>query len=225
MILQHATFPLNLVIKLNKMKVAFMIISLLSPLFFWGQNVFVNKMVNENKAHLVIGMKKSDSTEWYLAGCNFKTVALLPDTTKIRLIGDLLDYTSDTTMSNNPIYNLSGRYTVIRKQPVSKKYNLQVDALVLINYIALSSKAFYYSPYHLLFDKTTGKEICCDSEGLNIVISLYKDWYVELKQKGFNNYFYPLCDERYEWFAGKFKRERLESYPQWDNSFDCKRME
>ncbi len=207
------------------MKVILIAIVLLQPLIFFGQDVFVKKVINEDKAHLVIGMKNGDSTDWYFAGCSFKSIALLPDTTKMRLIGELFDYTSDTIMCNNTIYNLSGRYAVIRKQPLSRQYNLQVDALVLINYIALSSKAFYYSPYPLLYDKETGTEICCNSEGLNTVIAIYKNWYLELKQKGFNDYCYPLCDKRYEWFAGKFKQQKFKGYPQWDKFFDCKEIE
>ncbi|WP_126971517.1 hypothetical protein [Gynurincola endophyticus] len=207
------------------MKVILIAIVLFQPLIIFGQNVFVKKVNNEDKAHLVIGIKKGDSTDWYFAGCSFKSVALLPDTTKIRLIGDLLDFTADTIMCDNIIFNLSGRYTVIRKQPLSRQYNLQIDALILINYIALSSKAFYYSPYPLLYDKETEKEICCNSEGLNTVIAIYKNWYLELKQNGFSDYFYPLYDKRYEWFAGKFKQQKFKDYPRWDNFFDCKEIE
>ncbi|MBL7737425.1 MAG: hypothetical protein JNL51_18345 [Chitinophagaceae bacterium] len=207
------------------MKVILVVIILLQPLIFFGQDVFIKKVINEDKAHLVIGMKNGDSTDWYFTGCSFKSITLLPDTIKMRLIGELLDYTSDTIMCNNSIYNLSGRYTVIREQPLSRQYNLQVDALVLINYIALSSKAFYYSPYPLLYDKETGKEICCNNEGLITVIAIYKKWYLELKQKGFNDYCYPLCDKRYEWFASKFKQQKFKDYPQWNNFFDCKEIE
>jgi hypothetical protein len=139
--------------------------------------------------------------------------------------GELLSYTSDPVMCDNPIYNLSGRYTLTRKQPLSKEYNLQIDALVLINYIAFSSNAFLYCPYSLLYDKETGKEICCNSEGLNIIIAIYKDWFSELKKKGLNGYRYPLFDKRYEWFASKPKQQKFNKYPSWNNLYDCKGIE
>jgi hypothetical protein len=206
------------------MRVIFIAIAMIYSLTSLGQSAFVKKVVKEEKAYLVIGLKNEDSTDWHFANCFFRSVTILPDTMKIRLIGELLNYTSDTIMCYNPVYNLSGHYETIKREPTSKEYNLQIDALILINYIAFSSNAFIYSPYPLLYDKETGKEICCYSDGLKAVIAIYKDWFKELKQKGFNGYCYPLYDKRYEWFASKTKQQKFKEYPLWNSFYDCREI-
>lgn len=200
------------------------IISMCVSFICWGQSAFIEKVVKNEKAHLAIGIKTEDSTKWYLAGCFFKPVTLLHDTTKIRLIEELLEYTSDTMMCSNSIYNLSGNYTVIRKVPLSKEYNLQIDALILINYIVLSSKAFYYSPYSLLYNNKSGNEICCGSRDLDSIIMIYRKWFKKLKKRGFDEYRYPLVHKKYEWFAGKVKQQKIKGYPEWDNYFNCREL-
>lgn len=190
----------------------------------FSQIAFVERITKENKARLTIVIKAGESCKRYFASCFFKEVTLLPDTTKIRLIGELLDYTSDTIMCFNRVYNLSGHYETIKREPTNREYNLQIDALILINYIAFSSNAFIYSPYPLLFDKETNKEICCCSNDLNVVVSLYKDWFMELKKSGFKDYFYPLYDKKYEWFGSKTTQQKFNHYQSWLSFYDCKDM-
>lgn len=189
-----------------------------------GQSAFIEKITKYKKAHLAIGIKTGDSSKLYFVDCFFKPVTLLDDTTKIRLIEELLYFVSDTTICDHMIYDLSGSYTVIRKTSLSKEYNLQIDALILINYIALSSNAFYYSPYPLLYDSKSGKEICCGGSELDRVIEIYKKWFKKLKKGGFNNYCYPLVQKEYEWFGGMVKQQKIKEYPQWDNYFNCKEL-
>lgn len=189
-----------------------------------GQTAFVEKVSKGKKAHLAIGVKTGDRTEWYFADCFFKPVTLLADTVKIRLIKRLLEFTSDTTMSDNPIYNLSGRYEIVKREPESKQYSLQINALILINYIAFSSNGFYYSPYPLLYNKKTETEICCNGKELILVIEIYNEWFRHLERNGFIDYCYPLADNQYEWFGSKFVQQRFNSYPQWDKNFDCKEL-
>lgn len=204
--------------------ISIILFGLTLSVFCSGQTAYIEKIVNNNKAHLAIGIKTGDNTKIYIVDCFFQSVTLLEDTTKIRLIEELLYYASDTTMCDNEIYNLSGNYTVIRKSPLSKEYNLTIDALFLINYIALSSNAFYYSPYPLLYDSKSGKEICCGGKELDRVIEVYKKWFKKLKKDGFNNYCYPLAQKEYEWFGGMVKQQKIKEYPQWDNYFDCKEL-
>jgi hypothetical protein len=203
------------------MRTAIVIIAIMHSFICYGQTAFVEKVIKGEKASLVIGIKNADSTDWYFANCFFKNVTKLPDSMKIRLIGELLHYTSDTIMCYNPVYNLSGHYEIIKRGPTSKEYNLQIDALILINYIAFSSNAFIYSPYPLIYDKETGKEICCDGEGLREVIVIYKSWFNRLKKGGFRDYCYPLYDKRYEWFASKAKQHKFSEYPSWNSFYDC----
>lgn len=190
----------------------------------FSQMAFVERIVKDNKARLAVVIKKGESYKRYFASCFFKEVTFLSDTTKIRLIGELLNYTSDTMKCYNPVYNLSGHYETIKREPTNKEYNLQIDALILINYIAFSSNAFIYSPYPLLFDKEANKEICCNSNDLNIVIALYKEWFRELKKNGLKGYCYPLYDKKYEWFGSKTKQQKFNEYPAWLSFYDCREV-
>ena len=64
----------------------------------------------------------------------------MPDTVKLRLIDDLEDFLGDTSMTYAKVRSLSNHYyTYGKKMPMSTSYNLQVDAMILINYIAFSS--------------------------------------------------------------------------------------
>ena len=83
-------------------------------------------------------------------------------------------------MCYNPVFILSNHY-LGKKTPSSKEYNLQIDALVLVNYVALSSKAFDYCPYPILYDKESGKEITSSSTRLEDVIQIYKNWFQYVK--------------------------------------------
>lgn len=196
----------------------------LQPLFSLGQTAYVKKVSNNGKAHLVIGIEKGDSTNWYFAGCSFKEVTLLPDTIKFRLIAELLTYTSDSTICDNPVFNLCNNYSTVRLQPNSKKYSLQIDALILINYIAFSSNACFYSPYPILFDIENNTEINISSNALSSVIKIYQDWFSALKRKKFRDYCYPLCGKKYEWFASRARQQKFSSTPIWDSVYDCKEL-
>lgn len=203
------------------MRIILIVVALIYSLVIQGQIAFVTKVVKDGRAYLAIGIKKDSITNWYTANCFFKEVTVLPDSTKLKLLEELLYYTSDTTKCYNPVINLSNHYETIKKSPTSKEYNLQIDALLLMNYIAFSSDAFKYSPFPLLYDKITGNEIFYTSKELNSIIRIYKTWFNKLKQKGFSNYNYPLFDKRYEWFATKAKQNIFKSYPLWNTFYDC----
>lgn len=204
------------------MRLLLFLIILFCSLISFGQSAYIKRVGNQDKAHLVIGIKEGDSINWYFAGCSFKDVTLLPDTIKLRLISELLNYTSDTAISDYSVSNLCGRYTTIKKEPSKKKYNLQIDALILINYIAFSSNACFYSPYPLLYDKENNTEIFHTGKEVDAVVAIYKDWFSELKQKGLRNYCYPLFNKKYEWFESKVKQQKFIAPPLWDSVYDCK---
>lgn len=206
------------------MKFVFFVIVLLQSVISSGQDVQIKKVINKDKAHLAIGIKEGDRTNWYFAGCSFKKVTLLPDTIKLRLIAELLNYTSDTTVCDNPVFHLCGKYNTTRLQPASKQYSLPIDALLLINYIAFSSNACFFSPYPLLYNKENKTEVFYPGKELDHVIALYKSWFDDLKKKGFRDYCYPLYGKRYEWFAGRVKQQKFNRAPLWNSLYDCKAL-
>ncbi len=187
----------------------------------FSQVAFIERIAKDNKAHLAVVIKNGESSKRYFASCSFKDVALLPDTIKIRLISELLEYMNDTAICFVPVTLLSNHYTG-KKTPHTREYNLQIDGLILINYIAFSSNAFIYSPYPLLYDKEVNKEICCYSSELMTVISLYKDWFKKIREDGFVDYCYPLWGNKYEWFESKTKQQKFNEYPVWKTYYDCR---
>lgn len=207
------------------MRIFLINIALMFCLLSQGQTAFVKKVVKEGKAFLTIGIRKDTTTKWYTANCFIKDVVSLPDTIKLKLLEELLLYTSDTIKSYNSVINLTNHYETIKHNPISKYYSLQIDALLLINYIAFSSDAFKYSPFPILYDKSTGKEICYNSQELNSIIRIYKTWFTKLKQKGFSNYSFPLNNKRYEWFATNSKHSVYITYPIWNTFYDCSELQ
>jgi hypothetical protein len=187
-----------------------------------GQIAFIDKVNKGDKSILVVVINNEAGVNRYSANCSFGPVLKLPDTSKIRLITELFEWLSDTTICYNPVYNLAGHYEVIRKTPMTKEYNLQIEALLLINYIAFSSHAFAYSPYPLLYDKRKEKEIFSFGGELTKIIERYRKWFKRAKRGGFKNYDYPLCSKRFEWFGSKVKDRNFDTLPSWDKSYDCK---
>ena len=206
------------------MKTLFVIVICLHSVICFGQKVSIEKLDKGNDSHLSVVIKEKQSVKRYFVGCGLKDITLLPDSTKIRLIGNLLSYTTYTAKCFAPVTLLSNHY-MGKKNPISKEYNLQIDALILINYIAFSSNAFIFSPYTLLYDKENKKEICCKSKALYEVIDIYKEWYKNIQTNGFVNYSYPLLNGRYEWFGSKTQQKVFKRYPEWLDFYSCKELE
>lgn len=210
-------------LRVLNMKLIVVIIMSCKSFYCFSQTAFIEKIAKGNKAHLAVVLKNGETSKRYFASCSFKEVTLLPNPDKIRLINELFKYIDDTTICYVPTTLLSNHYTG-KNTPLAKEYNLQIDALILINYIAFSSSAFIYSPYPLLYDKETKKEICCYSNELMAVIDIYKKWVKKINEKGFIDYCYPLWNNKYEWFGSKTKQKKFNEYPVWSSFYDCREM-
>lgn len=98
------------------------------------------------------------ASRFYSASCYFGMLPNMSDSVRISLIGSLVSKLNDTSICAKPVEALSYRYRGrYNSNPKSKRYNLQIEALVLINYIALSSEAVSYSPFPVLYDKKKKK--------------------------------------------------------------------
>jgi len=190
----------------------------------YGQAPFVEKIRNKNGCFLAIAIKKKDTVKRFAANCGFKEVTTLPESEKISLIGSLISYLTDTSISAIPVFLLSNYY-LGKKYPSSKRYNIQIDALILINYVALSSYAFSYSPFPVLYDSQTNREVTFSSEALDSVIAGYKEWYNKIRNEGFANYGLPLWGGRYQWFGSIMGNVTFMKYPKWEDYHSCKTIE
>ena len=110
----------------------------------YSQSVYARKLNEGNKSLWVITMdKKGEPSKNYWPSCYFGDVTNLSDSIKVSLIEQLLTGIGDDTSDcYKPVEALSYRYNGRHnKPPQSTHYNMQIAALVLINYIAFSSDA------------------------------------------------------------------------------------
>ncbi len=133
----------------------------------------------------------------------------LPDAKKLEIIDQLLKYENDTTTC---CLDVIGRgYNGIegcRGVPKSKRFNIQIDALFMINRLAWPKITELYSCYNVLVDTLTNEEINNDPKKIKLLFQDYRKWYDECKAKGKIDKYFPFNDGRYAWFG-----QRKSLYP------------
>jgi hypothetical protein len=105
-------------------------------------------------------------------------------------------------------------------KPQSITYNLQIDALYSFNFIAFGVEARKFSPYPVLYNTETNKEINSSTDEINEVVRIYKEWFLSVVKTGFKDYKFPLAGTKYKWLSGTDKVilfHELPSHPQVDN--------
>lgn len=205
------------------------ILLLLIGLFFsYGsvcQTASIKKLKKNGEAFLVISIQgKDDVSKNYWPSCFFRNATELPDSLRLSLIAKLLDnIDNDTSFVYNEVEALSYRYKGrFNKLPLSTRYNIQVAALVMINYIALSEDAIEYSPYPVLFDKRKKVEFTTTGSKLKFVIKEYRKWFTKIKKSGFRNYKLPFVNSKYEWYGTLYSKQRIfAETPKWSKFYDC----
>lgn len=207
------------------MKLVFLIISISLGLNVFSQPAKIVRLYNGNKGQVFVEcITSGNKVQKFWPSCYFKSVTKLSDSIKIALIEQILNgIESDTLLSTHPVEALSYRYTGrFNKPPVSKLYSLQITSLLLINYLAFSSDAINYSPYPVLFDKKSKKEISLTGKELNEIIVYYKKWFKKIRKTGFQNYGSPLKGSKYEWYGSLFIKDMTwDSMPKWSEYYDC----
>ncbi len=162
-------------------------------------------------------------SKYYWASCYFGELPAITDSIKLVLIASLLSKAYDTSVCGKPVEALSYRYKGrYNRNPQSTRYNLQIEALVLINYIALSSDAVSYSPFPVIYDKKKEKEITTSGKELDEVIKCYKRWFEKIKRKGLKPYSLPMISKKYEWYGSLYQKQRMFDSPsKWENLYSC----
>jgi hypothetical protein len=196
-----------------------------SPCNLIAQQIEVNKVKIGNNYKIELKYQNGDTVLFTSrAGCDVREFTYLSESIKIKAIEELLKFEEDTSLSEFEVTLYNTGYFKSEK-PKQKLYNLQVDALFYINYLALSSSALFYSPYPLLYDKERKKEIGTDYQEIKNVFDIYKNWLSKVKKCGFANYSYPLVDSKYVWFGSIDKKITFKKYPYWEKDDGCKYYE
>lgn len=127
---------------------------------------------------------------------------------KIKILEELLEYEKDTDLSGRKVT----RYGYVKEgtpKPKTESYNIQVEVLYIITLLSMSNFAPYYSPYPVLINNKTGKEINDNSKELKKVYKIYRKWFKENKKTGFKNFLPPLYKSNYSWYGSDEKMKDI----------------
>lgn len=189
------------------------------------KQIVVEKIPFQGKQKIILKYQDDTSKlQAFNAGCEIRKFTYLPDATKIKAIEQLLSFENDTSISASTVTQYNTGYFK-GERPVSKQYTLQVEALFYINYLALSAGALYYSPFPVLYDTISKREVNVSNADIKEVYSEYKKWFEEIRQRGFINYTVPLKASQYKWFGTVDKKDKFASYPYWRKDDGCKNWE
>lgn len=126
----------------------------------------------------------------------------LPDMEKLTIIGKLLDFENDIdTCCLRVVSRGFNGIEGCRGVAKSKRFNLQIDALYMINRLAWPKMIERYSCYTALVDTLTHEEINNQPEKIKILFQDYRKWYNERLAKGYIGKYFPFNDGRYAWFG------------------------
>ena len=104
--------------------------------------------------------------------------------------------------------------------PQSTNYNLQIDALYLFNFIAFGVETRKFSPYPVLYNIETRKEINNSPDEIKEVFNIYRKWFFSTEKTKFKNYQFPMVGSKYKWLRSTdiiILFSELPSHPQVDN--------
>lgn len=200
-------------------------LKLYAQTFSISKNEYYNANNSNNEGYTLSIKVQHDKSisKFYSASCHFGELPAMTDSVKLFLIESLLSKIKDTSVCSKSVEALSYRYNGRYNQnPKSTRYNLQIEALILINYIALSSEAVSYSPFPVIYDKKKNREITTHSEGLTTVINCYRKWFTKAKKVGMKQYDLPLIHKRFEWYGSLFQNQRnYIDRPSWKRLYSC----
>lgn len=137
-------------------------------------------------------------------GYRLSTFIDMPDSAKLKIIESLLFFKNDTSLcclkvisrSFNGIEGCGGKPDGI------DEYDIQIDALYMINRLCWPGFIEAYSCVPVLFDKKMQKPINDNHQKVAIVFESYIKWYNECRIKGSISRYFPFNAGRYVWYNG-----------------------
>lgn len=129
----------------------------------------------------------------------------LPVEKRLKLIGELLQYSSDTSLCclEFAFYSFNGIEGCGGEPVDNKRYSVVVDALFMINRLCWPKLMDLYSCNPVLWDNETKQSINNSPEKVEIVANRYREWYRECLKLGKVPKYFPFNDGRYVWNGGK----------------------
>lgn len=200
-----------------KMKFVLIIFVTLITECVFGQDTktFVKKIVCSENApfngnRLSITYKEKDST---LKELGFMSEIELAEKEKLRLIGQLLSFTSDKSLNCRKVTSYVFGSEGCRGFPDTvTSYSITIEALFLINRLCWPKSMEAYSCSPVLYDTLEKRVINNEPKAISCFVKEYKKWYKECKKLGRVPKEFPFNTGRYVWFGGR-KYVRPENNP------------
>ncbi len=171
-----------------------------------SQIITVEKRVcsSGNGYKLFLLLKEGDSILMSNTFYDLKGFTTLADSIKLQIVRRLLNYKTDSSRCCLPVSGYVHNYNEgCTGSPNSKYYNIQIDALFMINRLCFSKLSDRYSCHPVLYDTKEKNEI---NDSVNLITNVfgeYEKWYMECKSKGKIGDYFPFNDGRYVWFGGR----------------------
>lgn len=135
----------------------------------------------------------------------FAGLSGLSDALKLQIVEKLLQYKYDTAEVCLPVsnYGYEGYENTSKEKPLSKKFNIQVDALYSINRLCFPHASSFYYCFPVVFDTRTGKEVNNDYDAIRAFFEVYEKWFEEVKKSRTIGKEFPFNTGRYIWLGGR----------------------
>ncbi len=148
--------------------------------------------------------EKADSLDYNEKYSFFKDVKQLDSKKKEQLIKELLLYKNDSTRIAGTVVSYNKNLSQFYLGSLSS-VKVQIDALFKINQVYFDNP-FYYSPFAILIDTLTKKEINSDQNAIAEVYSYYEAFFKRVRRQGFQNMksngLVPLTGSKFRWLYG-----------------------
>lgn len=162
-------------------------------------------MCEINGYKIVVSLIRNDSIiESSGMGYGYYYLRNMNDSIKLAIINKLLGFKNDTSICCLPVYSWETNGSdCTAAGSDSKFYNIQIDALFMINYIAFKSMIPRYACRPVLYDKKKKVEINDQPDLIKKVFKKYTKWFAECNKNGKIKAGFPFNHGRYVWLGGK----------------------
>jgi len=138
---------------------------------------------------------------------DYSNIYRLDDSVKIKIIEELLYFTSDTSLCCSEVkaYDNIDYPGCFNEIPSAKRLSVRVEALFIINRVAYNSFTYRIGCYPVLYDSETKREINNDNCLINIMIERYREWFRMYKKTGKLPDYQFLNEGRIRWWGKHLK--------------------
>ena len=129
----------------------------------------------------------------------------LPDTAKLKIVSKLLAFKDDTDICCLKVISrgFNGIEGCGGKPDNVDRYDLQIDALYMINRLCWPGFIEAYSCVPVLYDNQDKRTINGNIKAIKLVFEDYIKWYNQCKAVNKISTYFPFNAGRYVWYHGK----------------------